>query len=88
MWRISGKKKRKGKTNLDGNSEVEGWDLLQKSNRTGWDKKPQVGLEKEKIGVGQIGREISELKLSVNTHFEISLHDGIFFSFFLFMTPI
>lgn len=45
-----------------------------------------MGLEKEKIGVGQIGRQISELNLSVNTHFDISFHDGIFF--FLFMTPI
>lgn len=49
-----------------------------------WYKKPQVGFEKEKIGVGQTGRQISELNLSENTHFDISFHDGIFF-FFLWL---
>lgn len=54
-----------------------------------WDKKPQVDLEKEKISVGQIGRERSHPKLSVNTYFDIFFHDGIiFFSCFLLMTPI
>lgn len=76
MQRTSGKKKRKGRTNLGVNSEVEGWDLLHKSNRTG---RSHLKWEKEKIGVGQIGREISALKLSVNMHFDISFHEGIFF---------
>lgn len=88
MWRISAKKEKETKPNLDGNSELEGWDLLHESNRTGT-RSLKWTWRMKKIGVGQIGRERLHQKLSVNTYFDIFFHDGIiFFSCFLLMTPI